>query len=99
VKLTLVAGMVGGGGLGLGCSGFGRHLEELIECICDNTDDKSKLVFGFEKSKSRLNGRGCRKYLLCWKGRRRESIARVLRGCCSYMRQQQSATSAITEVD
>lgn len=33
MKLTLVAGMVGGGGLDLGCSGLRRHVEELMECI------------------------------------------------------------------
>jgi hypothetical protein len=33
VELTLVAGMVGGSGLGLGCYGFGRHFEELVNSI------------------------------------------------------------------
>ena len=27
VELTLVAGMIGGSGLGLGCCGFGRHFD------------------------------------------------------------------------
>jgi hypothetical protein len=31
VELTLVAGMIGGSGLGLGCCGFGRHFEELVD--------------------------------------------------------------------
>jgi len=31
VELTLVAGVVRGGGLGLGCCGFGRHFEELVD--------------------------------------------------------------------
>jgi hypothetical protein len=32
-ELTLVAGVVRGGGLGLGCCGFGRHFDELMYCI------------------------------------------------------------------
>jgi hypothetical protein len=30
LELTLVAGVVGGSGLGLGCCGFGRHFDELM---------------------------------------------------------------------
>jgi hypothetical protein len=33
LELTLVAGVVRGGGLGLGCCGFGRHGDELMYCI------------------------------------------------------------------
>jgi len=31
VELTLVTGMIGGSGLGLGCCCFGRHFEELVD--------------------------------------------------------------------
>jgi hypothetical protein len=33
LELTLVAGVVRGSGLGLGCGCFGRHIDELISCI------------------------------------------------------------------
>jgi hypothetical protein len=32
-ELTLVTGVVRGGGLGLGCCGFGRHFDELMYLI------------------------------------------------------------------